>query len=594
MIAVRGRAVGWLVAAMLAGGVSPLLAADPAKVLHVALVRAETGFDPAQVNEVYSGAVIAAIMEPLLTFDYLARPVKLAPLTAQALPAVSDDGRRYTLNLRKGVYFASDPAFKGKRRELTAADYVYAIKRLVDPANRSPNAFYVEGKIAGLDALVAKAKQNGGRFDYNARVAGLETPDRYTLRITLTHSDYTFAQVLALPALSAVAREVVEAYPTDLAAHPVGTGPYVLKEWVRASRIVLEANPGFRETTWDFEPGDDPGDRAIAARMRGVKMPQVGTIEISVMEEPQSSWLAFKRGELDILNVPATFAPIALPHGKLAPDLVKQGVYLSRILLPAINYTAFNMRDPVIGGLANDRIALRRAITMAYDIDAEVNVIRKGQAQALSMPIPPGVAGYDPHYHGALKHDRGEANALLDRFGYRKGADGYRRLPDGKPLVLHYASQTDALAREFDELWQQAMDALRIRLVIDKGKFSDQIREAIACHHQMWSYGWIADYPDADNFMQLLYGGNVGQSNVACYKSPTYDALYEQSRLMPDSPARDRLYEQMTRQFEADTPWRLGTAPYQNSLVRARVVGYKAHPVLLADWIYVDIEPRKP
>ncbi len=90
--------------------------------------------------------------------------------------------------------------------------------------------------------------------------------------------------------------------------------------------------------------------------------------------------------------------------------------------------------------------------------------------------------------------------------------------------------------------------------------------------------------------MQLLYGGNVGQSNVACYKSPTYDALYEKSRLMPDSPARNQLYEQMTRQFEVDTPWRLGTAPYQNTLVHPRVIGYKAHPVLLADWMYVDID----
>ena len=588
------RGVLAMLAAWLVATAAPLLAADPAKVLRVALPRAETGFDPAQASEIYSGAVIAAIMEPPLTFDYLARPVKLAPLTAQALPEVTDEGKRYTLKLRKGIYFASDPAFKGRRRELTAADYVYSIERLVDPKNRSPNAFYVEGKIAGLDALAAKAKANGGRLDYGAHVAGLETPDRYTLRITLTHSDYTFAQVLALPALSAVAREVVEAYPNDVAAHPVGTGPYRLKEWVRASKIVLEANPGFRGFTWDFEPGDDPVDRTIAARMRGVRMPQVGTIEISVMEEPQSAWLAFQRGELDILNVPSTFAPVALPNGKLAPDLARQGVYLSRILLPAINYTAFNLTDPVVGGLSNDKIALRRAIVMAYDIDAEVNVIRKGQAEPLSMPIPPGVAGFDPRYHNGLRHDREAANALLDRFGYRKGPDGHRRLPDGKPLVLHYASQTDALAREFDELWQQAMDAIGIRLVIDKGRFSDQIREAIACHHQLWSYGWIADYPDGDNFMQLLYGGNVGQSNVACYKSPTYDALYRQSRLLPDSPARTRLYEQMARQFEADTPWRLGTAPYQNSLVRPRVIGYKAHPVLLADWIYVDVEPRKP
>jgi oligopeptide transport system substrate-binding protein len=568
-------------------------AADPAKVLRIALPRAETGFDPAQASEIYSGAVIAAIMEPLLTFDYLARPAKLAPLTAEALPAVADAGKRYSFKLKQGIYFAADAAFKGRRRELVAADYIYAIKRLVDPKNRSPNAFYVEGKIAGLDALVAKAKQNGDRLDYGARVAGLEAPDRYTLRITLTHSDYTFPQVLALPALSAVAREVVEAYPGETAAHPVGTGPYMLRKWVPASRMILEANPGFRGFTWDFDPGDDPVDKAIAARMRGKRMPQVGTIDISVMEEPQSSWLAFQRGELDLLDLPSTFAPIALPHGKLAPDLAKKGVHLSRILRPAINYTAFNMLDPVIGGFTNEKLALRRAIAMAYDVDAEVAVIRKSQAVPLSMVIPQGVAGYEPRYRSNIKFDPDAANQLLDRFGYRMGPDGYRRLPDGKPLVLRYASQTDALAREFDELWTKAMNSLRIHVTIEKGKFSDQIREAIACRHQIWSYGWIADYPDGDNFMQLLYGGNIGQSNVACYRSPTYDALYERSRLMPDSQDRNKLFEQMTHQFETDAPWRLGTATYRNTLTQPRIIGYKAHPVLLADWMYVDIETTR-
>ena len=566
-------------------------AADMAKVLHIALPKAETGFDPAQASEIYSGAVIAAIMEPLLNFDYLARPVKVVPLTVEALPTVEDAGKRYTFKLRKGIYFAADPAFKGKRRELTAADYVYAIERLVDPKNRSPNAFYVEDKIAGLGALAAKAKQTG-KFDYGAPVAGLQAVDRYTLRITLTHSDYTFAQVLALPALSAVAREVVDFYGSDIAAHPVGTGPFMLRKWIPASKITLVANPGFRGDAWAFTPGDDPVDKVLAARMRGKKMPQVGEIDISVMEEAQARWLAFQRGELDILNLPSDFAPIALPDGKLAKNLADRGVYLSRILLPAINYTAFNMRDAVVGGSSKEKIALRRAIVMAYDTDAEITVLRQDQAAPLQMVIPPGVAGYDSAYRSGIRHDPAGANELLDKLGYRKGPDGWRRLPDGKPLTLTLSSQTDATARDFDALWKKAMDSIGIRLVVDKGRFNDQIKAAIACRYQMWSYGWVADYPDGDNFMQLLYGGNIGQSNVACYSSPTYDALYARSRQLPDSPDRSKLYEQMTRQFEIDSPWRLGVAPYQNSLVQRRVIGYKAHPVMLADWRYVDIDTK--
>ncbi|MGC1818391.1 MAG: ABC transporter substrate-binding protein [Casimicrobiaceae bacterium] len=590
----KAVAASWLAgtfAVLALAATASVSAADTAKVLHIALPKAETGFDPAQASEVYSGAVIAAIMEPLLNFDYLARPIKVVPLTAEALPSVEDAGRRYTFKLRKGIYFAGDPAFKGKRRELTAADYVYSIERLVDPKNRSPNAFYVAGKIVGLDALAARAKQTG-KFDYDAPIAGLKALDRRTLQITLTRSDYTFAQVLALPALSAVAREVVDFYGSDIAAHPVGTGPYLLRKWIPASKITLTANPGFRVETWDFAPGDDPTDKTIAARMRGKRLPQVGEIDISVMEEAQSRWLAFQRGELDILNLPNDFAPIALPDGRLAKDLADKGVYLSRILLPAITYTAFNMRDPVVGGASKEKIALRRAIVMAYDTDAEIKVLRQGQAAPLQMVIPPGVAGYDPGYRSSVRYDPVGANELLDRLGYKKGSDGWRRLPDGKPLELTLSSQTDATARESDVLWKRAMDSIGIHLAIDKGRFNDQIKAAIGCHYQMWSYGWIADYPDGDNFMQLLYGGNIDQSNVACYRSPTYDALYERSRQLPDSPDRTKLYEQMARQFEIDSPWRLGVAQYQNTLVQRRVIGYKAHPVMLADWRYIDIDTR--
>jgi oligopeptide transport system substrate-binding protein len=326
--------------------------------------------------------------------------------------------------------------------------------------------------------------------------------------------------------------------------------------------------------------------------MRGKKMPQVGRIEISVMEEPQSRWLAFQGGELDILEVPGVFAPMALRGDKLAPDLAKRGIYLSRILLPQVTYTAFNMRDPVVGGLAKEKVALRRAIVMAYSNQAEIDIIRKGQAESLQMPIPPAVAGYSSSYRSSIGHDPAAANKLLDQMGYRKGGDGYRTLPDGEPILLRYSSQTDATARDFDELWQKALDSIGIRLAIDKGKTSDQLKAAIACQYQMWSWGWLADYPDGDNFMQLLYSHNINQSNSACYASPKFDALYERSRILPDSPERTQLFERMARQFEADTPWRLGVAPYRSMLVQPRVIGYKAHPVLLGEWIYVDVDAK--
>ena len=213
-------------------------AADSGKVLRVAFDAAETGFDPVKITDNYSSQVMRAVYEGLLTYDYLARPVKLVPQTAEMLPEVTDGGKTYLFKLRKGIYFQPDPAFKGQRRELTAADYAYSIKRFVDPANRSPWRFLVDGKIVGLDAVAKRAAQTK-RFDYDAKVPGLEVVDRHTLRVHLVSPDYNFAYIMAMPAMSAVAREVIEAYADDTNAHPVGTGPYVLKSWTRKAKIEI-------------------------------------------------------------------------------------------------------------------------------------------------------------------------------------------------------------------------------------------------------------------------------------------------------------------------------------------------------------------
>ena len=174
----------------------PLSAANPNKVVRHVFPAAETGFDPAGAQDLYSGTIEQAIFETLLSYDYLARPSKLVPLAAEALPDISDNGKTYTFRIRKGIYFTDDPAFKGKKRELTAADYAYSLKRLIDPKIRSPWAWLVEGKIVRLDDAADAAKKSG-KFDYDAKIDGLETPDRYTLRIRLKDVDYNLSYILA-------------------------------------------------------------------------------------------------------------------------------------------------------------------------------------------------------------------------------------------------------------------------------------------------------------------------------------------------------------------------------------------------------------
>ena len=185
---------------------------------------AETSFDPQYASDASSDTVIANVFESMLDYDYLARPVRLVPRTLEAMPVTEDGGKTYLCRVRKGIFFTPDPAFKGKPRELTAQDHAYALKRLLDPAVRSPWAWLVEGKLVGGDELQARAAKTG-KLDYDASFAGLEVVDRYTLRIRLKAPDLRFPYVLAVPNTAAIAREVVDAYGIDIGAHPVGTGP---------------------------------------------------------------------------------------------------------------------------------------------------------------------------------------------------------------------------------------------------------------------------------------------------------------------------------------------------------------------------------
>ena len=583
-----------LVLALLLAG--PALAADgaPPKTLRYILPAAEASFDPALGRDLYTGHITEAIFETLYTYDYLARPVKLAPETAAALPEVSADGKTYTIRLKKGVLFTPDPAFKGKRRELTVADYVYSWKRLFDPKLASPNTWLLEGKVIGLDALAEQARKTG-RFDYDKPVAGLEQIDPYTLRIHLTQTDFNLGMILAYEPLAAVACEVIERYGDskgEVAGHPVGTGVYKLGQWIRGSRIVLEENTEHRPEVWDFQPNPDADadEQRIVRQMTGKKIPQVSRIEVTVQLEDQSRWLSFTSGDADLFWLDGPLAPKALLNGQLRPELAARGIRLSRIVDPDLTYYYWNMQDPLLGGLGKEKIALRRAIAMAHNIDEEIRLVLNGEGQRLEFPIPPGVVGHDPHYKSLLQYDPALANKLLDKFGYKKGADGWRTLPDGKPLLVRYTSRNEAAGVLLAELWRKTYNSLGIRMENDRMIFSDIQKAETLCKIQSRNYQWLADYPDGDNFMQLFYGKNIGQNNNGCYQDAQFDQWYLASHQMPPGPERDALYRKMARQIEVHGAALMAYSRYRNMLAQPAVLGYKKHPILHQEWKYIDID----
>ncbi|MEP7102070.1 MAG: ABC transporter substrate-binding protein, partial [Burkholderiales bacterium] len=469
---VRGAAVLGGLLAPLARAQEAAPAASGRKVLRYAMRIAETGFDPAQITDLYSATLAANIFDALYAYEFLARPVRLRPNTALGMPESSADFTTWTVKLRPGIFFDDDVAFKGAKRELVAADYVFSIKRHFDPRWKSGRlSDLANSKILGLDELRAAAIEGRKPFDYDREVEGLRALDRHTLQFKLARPNPRFVDdVIADPAVTgALAREVVEFYGDRIMEHPVGTGPFRLAQWRRSSFIAFEKNPNYRDEFYAEEaPPGDPVAQAAVAKLKGRKLPLVDRVEVSIIEQPQPRWLSFMNREMDVIEqVPEDFTYTALPNDKLAPNLAKQGIYDVRYLRCDAALSYFAMENPVVGGYTPEKVALRRALALAVDVKREIREVRRGQAIPAQSIMGPGAWGYDPAFRSEMgEFDRGRAQALLDLYGYvDRDGDGWREQPDGSPLTIEYATQPDDLSRQLITQWKKNMDAIGIRMV---------------------------------------------------------------------------------------------------------------------------------
>jgi ABC-type transport system substrate-binding protein len=568
--------------------------ASATKTFRWAINFAETGFDPAQISDLASNYVVTNVFEAPLGYDPLARPAVIRPRTAAAMPEISADFRTITVRVRPGIYFQDDPAFKGKPRELVAADYVYNLKRVADPRWKSPLWPTIEnGHVVGL-AEARKRAQTLGKFDYDGEIDGIRTLDRYTFRIHLRDPSPRFYENLTdARVFGAVAREIVEAYPDEIMGKPVGTGPFRLAQWARSSKIVLERNPTFRAEFYDAAPAtDDATGQNALARLRGRRLPLVDRIELSIIEENQPRWLSFLNGQQDAINIPAEYINVGAPNGQLSPALTRQGIELQRMLNPDIVVTYFNMDDPVVGGYSPEKVALRRAVSLGYNTEEEIRLVRRGAMRVAQSQVPPLTFGYDDAFASEMgSFDRARARALLDLYGYvDRDGDGWREQPDGSPLLLQMATQSSQIDRAFNEMWKRQLDALGVRIEFVVNQWPENNKSARTGKLMMWGLGWSATGSDPDSFLALGHSGDIGGSNYARFKRAEYDELYNLQRQLPDGPERAAAIFQMKRLFAAWMPYKVHGHRYINDLVQPWLVGYRRHPFARDFFKYVDID----
>jgi oligopeptide transport system substrate-binding protein len=561
-------------------------AADAAKVLHLASFDIET-LDPQQIDDDPSSQVDAAIFEGMYDWSYLGSPTRLVPVSATALPEVTDGGKTWTMRLQHGILFTDDPVFKGKPRELVADDIVYSMKRVLDPTLKRGGSPSVTDIVLGARGVVDAATKAGGKFDYDRPMEGLRALDRYTVQLRLSEANYPVIENFVTT--GAVAREVVEDAKGDIRTRAVGTGPYKLREWLQGSRIVLEANSAYRGIR--FPESDDPRDAELVRSMQGVTLPQIGVIEISIIDEEVTRLLQFERGKLDYVVLTATVAARQLDRGKLKPEYTARGVVRQVYPEPYLFSLYFNMLDPLVGGMDIPHVALRRAMALALDLDNLIDVVYAGQAMPANQLVPPRVAGHDPSLPPKPPFDPLLANALLDRVGYARGADGYRSSPDGKPLSITLTLRTGGVSREMQTLVKKNMDAIGIRMDFRLSPFQELIKEVHAGSYQMYSSGY-GGIPSGYGELTQFYSRSSPAVNTTRFSFPDYDRAYEaflRSANPADQVATAAKMSAIARVYAPVIPmiFRL-----ENDFVQPWLKGF-APQVFTTYWKYLDIDLAK-
>ncbi|MCX7010604.1 MAG: ABC transporter substrate-binding protein [Kiritimatiellaeota bacterium] len=544
--------------------------------------------DPAQASDVYAALEVAKTYETLLQYNYLDRPYHVEPLLATAMPEISPDGLTYTFKVRPGIFFQDDPCFKktgGKGREVVAADFAYSMRRVMDIKNAS-NGSWCFSQVVGMEEW--RATTSGEKpTDYDAPIAGLQTPDTRTIVIRLKQPQPQLVWILAMHYAAAVAREAVECYGKELGHHPVGTGAFILKSFRPNYRYEFIRNPKWRETKRvelfpvSHDPNDPPDVRAAA----GKQIPFLDRIVEYVVEDQATAWLMFLTGQVDASPVARdNFSVVMGPNRSLSPDLQRQGICMAAAPTMDTFYMGFNFDDPVVG--PNKK--LRQALCYAFN-EVGYNQFYNDRITRPTGPLPPGVAGYVARPQ-PYPLDLPRAKKLLAEAGYPDGLDPKtgRRLQ----LTMELGSADDAEYRQSIELFCNFMDKLGIKIIANFHNwpaFQEKLERRQA---QLFHLAWSADYPDAENYLQLFYSRNCSPGpNHSNYINKEFDKLYEKARVMTDSPERTALYTQMANIVIEDCVWLMTMQPFDYVMRHGWMGNYKYHDFPYGMIKYYSVDP---
>lgn len=553
------------------------------------------GFDPVQSADVPSAHAVYKVYEGLYEYEYLVRPYTVRPILAEGLPEVSADGLTYTFRLRPGIHFADDPCFPGgKGREVTAADFVYSWKRIADVRTRSTCFWIFDGRIAGLNEYHEASTKR--QVSYDEPVEGLQAPDKYTLVVKLLQPYPQLIWVLTMSYTFVVPREAVETYKEEFLNHPVGTGPYRLTDWkFRNYGITYGRNPTYHGATYPTrgEPGDQEKGLLASA---GEPLPFVDEIRQFVISDSSTEWLVFLAGQLAQAGISKdNFNAVITGQKELTPELTRRGIHLEKAPQLWTMYLGFNMEDPVVGMSKdpeeNERHRkLRHALCHTVDLQKWCEFYNDRMMPANS-PIPPGMSGYDAKQPLPYPLDLKRAKQLLAEAGYPNGLDPKtgKRLQ----LTIQLGNASEPEERQSIELLASFFANIGVELIPEYNNWPEFLKKVERKQQQMFRLGWVADYPDAENYLQLFSTQSISPGpNHTNYSNPEFDKVFDRARQMQDSPERTALYQQCVGIILHDCPWVILSYPLAFGLQQPWFKNYKFHDFPYPNMKFYKTDPN--
>lgn len=529
--------------------------------------------DPAHGSDTSVNSAMSLIFQPLLEYDYTARPYRLITGAALEVPQPEADGKTYIFHLRD-AYYADDPCFHGKRRKVTAHDFVYGWKRLADRKVGGSGEWLISG-IKGMKDF-AEASSAEAPTDYTRVVEGVQAIDDNTLRVELERPSNQFLYFLTMCYMAPVPQEAVEYYGQQgLAEHPVGAGAYTLRSWWRGYEMIFDRNPEWYG--WQsWKPTDDTRP--------------FETIRYLIVKDASTQWLMLLTGQLDFLEqIDRNNMDIAIdPKMGLSPELKERGIRLFTSPTLKLYYLGINMDDPVLG----PNKALRQAINAAFDT-ARWETYYRGRVRALNTVAP-------PHIEHALQtpfpytFNLEKARQLIAEAGYPGGIDP----KTGKPLRLTVeVGNATQDTTESMELVASFLSNIGIKLEISVNTWQAMLEKVRLRQAQLFLMGWVGDYPDIETFMQLFLSRNQSPGpNRSNYVNPEVDRLYDIAVASQDAAEIGTCWQEVQHQVLEDCPWLLLHYALDFTLVNERIVNYLPHnfPYGMEKYYRVRTKPLAP